>query len=94
MPIDKTAQVLAHYARHRAADPKFASPFAYAAFEAGYAYMGGKMDDITVVVARVAHASEVVGAPMPGQGGANYAMPTSSGNAPSSAQPAAVQSRL
>ncbi len=33
MPMDKTAQVLAHYARHRASDPKFASPFAYAAFQ-------------------------------------------------------------
>lgn len=33
MPMDKTAQVLAHYARHRAADPKFASPFAYSAFQ-------------------------------------------------------------
>lgn len=35
MPMDKTAQVLAHYARHRASDPKFASPFAYAAFQVG-----------------------------------------------------------
>jgi protein phosphatase PTC7 len=48
MPMDKTAEVLAHYAHHRASDPKFASPFAYAAFQAGFAYMGGKMDDITV----------------------------------------------
>lgn len=53
MNMQKTAQVMAHYARHRAADSKFASPFAYAAFQAGYAYMGGKMDDITVVAAQV-----------------------------------------
>lgn len=33
MSQDKTAQVMAHYARHRAADSKFASPFAYAAFQ-------------------------------------------------------------
>nr|BAU61579.1 serine/threonine phosphatase, family 2C [Gonium pectorale] len=50
MDVAKMAQVLAHYARHRASDSKFASPFAYAAFQAGYAYMGGKMDDITVIV--------------------------------------------
>ncbi|GFH09353.1 protein phosphatase, partial [Haematococcus lacustris] len=75
MPLDKTAQVLAHYARHRASDPKFASPFAYAAFQAGFAYMGGKMDDITVVVARVAHALEVADNPLPGQGGQDLTMP-------------------
>jgi hypothetical protein len=91
-PPPAALQVLAHYARHRAADSKFASPFAYAAFQvgggdaggagpgepraagacpgslalascsscaaaradplscapqAGFAYMGGKMDDIT-----------------------------------------------
>lgn len=34
--------------------------------QAGFAYMGGKMDDITVVVARVAHASEVADGPLPG----------------------------
>ncbi len=137
MAMDKTAQVLAHYARHRASDPKFASPFAYAAFQvsssrtplpraplghaprrawqslhharplrrcpcqegcgphtrqerikraaphgvlvaqAGFAYMGGKMDDITVVVARVALASEVADNPIPGQGGNNHALPGS-----------------
>ena len=52
-PFVGPAQVLAHYARHRAADSKFASPFAYAAFQAGFSYMGGKMDDITVVIAKV-----------------------------------------
>eukprot|EP00983_Pelagomonas_calceolata_P047923 1140850-Pelagomonas_calceolata.AAC.2 len=121
--MDKVAQVLAFYARHRASDPKYASPFAYAAFQVGadcwqerarsdedaklsdcvskntvplsrgvqdriqasqrfwllcmpakalygpssqssllqadLAYMGGKLDDITVVVARVASIEEV-----------------------------------
>eukprot|EP00967_Tisochrysis_lutea_P084133 scaffold117435_cov21-Tisochrysis_lutea.AAC.2 len=33
--MDKVAQVLAFYARHRASDPKYASPFAYAAFQVG-----------------------------------------------------------
>lgn len=33
MAVAKTAQVLAHYARNRAADPKFVSPFAYGAFQ-------------------------------------------------------------
>jgi len=57
MSASKTAQVLAFYARHRASDTKFASPFAYAAFKANLAYMGGKMDDITVVVSQVKKAS-------------------------------------
>ncbi len=35
MEVTKMAQVLAHYARHRASDSKFASPFAYAAFQVG-----------------------------------------------------------
>ncbi|PNH00106.1 putative protein phosphatase 2C 80, partial [Tetrabaena socialis] len=33
MEVAKMAQVLAHYARHRASDSKFASPFAYSAFQ-------------------------------------------------------------
>ena len=53
MPADKVAHVMAHYARHRAADTRHASPFAYGAYQAGIRYMGGKMDDITVVVAFV-----------------------------------------
>ncbi len=36
------------------------------------------MDDITVVIARVAHASEVADNPLPGQGGSNYQMPGNS----------------
>lgn len=49
----RNAQVLAHYARHRASDTKFASPFSYAAYQAGIRYMGGKLDDITILVAYV-----------------------------------------
>ncbi|GFR43147.1 hypothetical protein Agub_g4170 [Astrephomene gubernaculifera] len=59
MEVGKMAQVLAHYARHRASDSKFASPFAYAAFTAGYAYMGGKMDDITAVICIVQHPAKI-----------------------------------
>eukprot|EP00798_Chlamydomonas_sp_ICE-L_P023519 gene23519-9042_t len=53
MDAIKTSQVVCHYARHRAADSKHASPFAFAAFQNGLAYIGGKMDDITVLVAHV-----------------------------------------
>lgn len=41
------------YARMRASDAKYHSPFSYAAIQAGYVYLGGKMDDITVVVSFV-----------------------------------------
>jgi protein phosphatase PTC7 len=37
----------------RASDSKYHSPFSYAAMQAGYVYLGGKMDDITVVVSYV-----------------------------------------
>lgn len=46
--------------------------------QAGFAYMGGKMDDITVVVGRVADAAEVAGNPLPGQGGLDLTMPDGS----------------
>lgn len=47
------AAALAAFARSRAADPRCRSPFAVAAQAMGYPYQGGKMDDITVVVAYV-----------------------------------------
>jgi protein phosphatase PTC7 len=53
------AQVLCRYARMRASDAKYHSPFSYAAIQAGYVYLGGKMDDITVVVSYVALPSRV-----------------------------------
>ncbi|KAF8072688.1 protein phosphatase 2C [Scenedesmus sp. PABB004] len=48
------AQVLCRYARMRASDAKYHSPFSYAAIQAGYVYLGGKMDDITVLQPAVA----------------------------------------
>lgn len=42
------------YARMRASDAKYHSPFSYSAIAAGYVYLGGKMDDITVLVSYVA----------------------------------------
>ncbi|GLI62926.1 hypothetical protein VaNZ11_005777 [Volvox africanus] len=59
MDVTKIAEVVAHYARHRASDSKFASPFAYAAFQAGFAYMGGKMDDITVLICLVQQPARI-----------------------------------
>lgn len=47
------ARALAALARTRAADPAALSPFAEAAQAMGYPYTGGKMDDITVVIAYV-----------------------------------------
>jgi protein phosphatase PTC7 len=47
------AAALAQFARTRAADPAHLSPFAYGAQQLGYRYFGGKMDDITVLVAYV-----------------------------------------
>ncbi|CAI5964210.1 unnamed protein product [Closterium sp. NIES-65] len=48
-----TAEHLAALARDRALDRFRLSPFARAAQEAGYRYIGGKLDDITVVVSYV-----------------------------------------
>lgn len=47
----KAAELLAKFARGRAADSKYLSPFAYGAQQLGLRYLGGKMDDITVLVA-------------------------------------------
>ena len=53
MAAEMAAHVLAQYARYRAADTRYASPFAYGAYQAGIRYIGGKMDDITVLIAFV-----------------------------------------
>ncbi|GFP84441.1 probable protein phosphatase 2c 55 [Phtheirospermum japonicum] len=50
---DATARKIADYARMLALDRKYRSPFSAAAQEAGYAYCGGKLDDLTVVVSYV-----------------------------------------
>ncbi|EFN54672.1 hypothetical protein CHLNCDRAFT_24539 [Chlorella variabilis] len=52
------AVTLAQFARMRAADPTHLSPFAYGAQQLGYRYFGGKMDDITIVVAFVVAAAQ------------------------------------
>jgi protein phosphatase PTC7 len=51
-PAD-AASLLAKFAKSRALDPKYLSPFAYGAQQLGYRYLGGKLDDITVVVSYV-----------------------------------------
>ena len=43
----------------RSEDTTHLSPFAYGAHQAGYRYMGGKKDDITVIVAYVSAASQL-----------------------------------
>lgn len=48
-----TAQNIAALAQQRALDRNRKTPFAAAAHDAGYRYTGGKLDDITVVVAFV-----------------------------------------
>lgn len=52
-PPHVAAEALAKFARTRAADPEYLSPFAYGAQQLGFRYLGGKMDDITVVVAYI-----------------------------------------
>ncbi|KAE9606717.1 putative protein-serine/threonine phosphatase [Lupinus albus] len=48
-----TAQKIAAMARHRALDRNKLTPFSIAAQEAGFRYIGGKLDDITVVVSYI-----------------------------------------
>lgn len=51
--VSAASAALAARAHERAADPSFLSPFAYGAQQLGYRFFGGKMDDVTVVVAVV-----------------------------------------
>lgn len=53
----EAAEVVAAFARRRAADTEAATPFAVAAQAMGYNYRGGKMDDITVVVGFIEDSS-------------------------------------
>lgn len=48
-----TARKLASLARQRGMDKSWKSPFAAAAQEAGFYYLGGKLDDVSVVVSYV-----------------------------------------
>lgn len=50
---DDTAQKIAASARVRALDRKHQTPFSTAALQSGFAYNGGKLDDLTVVVSFV-----------------------------------------
>ena len=47
------AEALGRFAASRASDSQHMSPFAYAAHSYGFHYLGGKLDDITVLVAYV-----------------------------------------
>lgn len=58
-PAAVAAKILCQYARFRAADKQYPSPFAYSAFQAGFPYLGGKMDDITVLVSIVSVPSKL-----------------------------------
>ncbi|KFM24954.1 putative protein phosphatase 2C 80 [Auxenochlorella protothecoides] len=49
----EAAAALAQFARQRAGDQTHLSPFAYGAQQRGYRFFGGKMDDITALVAYV-----------------------------------------
>ena len=51
--IEELAKSLATKAYEQSRDKKFASPFALRAKQEGYQFLGGKKDDITVVVAEV-----------------------------------------
>ena len=51
--MDKVASFVAHTAHKAAKDTRTKTPFAVAAQQAGYEYLGGKMDDITVVTSLV-----------------------------------------
>lgn len=55
--MEKVASCIAHTAHKSAKGTKTKTPFAQAAARAGYAYTGGKMDDITVVTSLVATAA-------------------------------------
>ena len=50
---EKTAELIAEASFRMGPDIFFFSPFSYNAFHAGLAYYGGKVDDITIIVAQV-----------------------------------------
>lgn len=51
--LEKAAKAIATTAHKLAADPRYRSPFAVNALKNRRMFLGGKMDDITVIVARV-----------------------------------------
>lgn len=56
--VQNTASKIAEEAHQLAFDPDYLSPFALTAIDAGIELRGGKPDDITVVVARVASLTD------------------------------------
>jgi len=55
-PAAAAAYSLAQYTFTKACDDRHMSPFAYAAQAHGHKYVGGKLDDITIVVAYIGEA--------------------------------------
>ncbi|KAL7682701.1 putative PPM-type phosphatase domain, protein phosphatase 2C [Plasmopara halstedii] len=55
--MEKVASCIAHTAHKAAKSTKTKTPFSVAAQQAGYEYIGGKMDDITVVTSLVTKIS-------------------------------------
>jgi protein phosphatase PTC7 len=51
--MEKVASCIAHTAHKTAKSTRNRTPFAIAAQKAGYEYLGGKMDDITVIASLV-----------------------------------------
>lgn len=54
MPPEELVRVIAEEASRAANDPNAETPFAEGAQKAGQSWQGGKLDDITVIIARVA----------------------------------------
>eukprot|EP01024_Parvocaulis_polyphysoides_P071559 TRINITY_DN8933_c0_g1_i1.p2 TRINITY_DN8933_c0_g1~~TRINITY_DN8933_c0_g1_i1.p2 ORF type:complete len:164 (-),score=34.27 TRINITY_DN8933_c0_g1_i1:263-754(-) len=55
----ETAERLATFAQDRGMDQSYLSPFAKEAQKIGYQYLGGKLDDVTVVVSYVQRQSSL-----------------------------------
>ena len=51
------AKCMANKAYHYSKDRRYMSPFAQGAVKAGHRYIGGKEDDITVIVTQIVHKS-------------------------------------
>lgn len=57
--VQKTASTIAETAYYLSFDPEYMSPFALSAINSGIELTGGKPDDITCVLARVTHQSDI-----------------------------------
>ncbi|XP_076434961.1 protein phosphatase PTC7 homolog [Babylonia areolata] len=57
--VQRTASSIAESAYHLSFDPDYMSPFALSAINAGVQLSGGKPDDITCILARVTHQSDI-----------------------------------